>query len=71
VSEDQPSWIYIVVAIGGGCCILIVIAAIVFYLRRRGKNNDEKGKQLSRFWKLFNNPHFVVAPANELQVGSK
>jgi 4-amino-4-deoxy-L-arabinose transferase-like glycosyltransferase len=70
VSEDQPSWIYIVVAIGGGCCILIVIAAIVFFLRR-GKNNDEKGKQLTRFWKLFNNPHFVVAPANELQVGSK
>jgi 4-amino-4-deoxy-L-arabinose transferase-like glycosyltransferase len=49
VSENQPSWIYIVVAIVGGCCILIVIAAIVFYLRRRGKNNDEKGKQLTRF----------------------
>jgi 4-amino-4-deoxy-L-arabinose transferase-like glycosyltransferase len=48
VSEDQPSWIYIVVAIGGGCCILIAIAAIVFFLRR-GKNNDEKGKQLTRF----------------------
>jgi hypothetical protein len=47
---------------------LIAIVGIVFYLRR---DNDEKGKQLSRFCQMFNNPHFVVAPANELKVGSK
>jgi flagellar basal body-associated protein FliL len=68
VSKDQSIWIYIVVAIVGGCCILIAIVGIVFYLRR---DNDEKGKQLSRFWQVLNNLHFVVAPANELQVGSK
>jgi hypothetical protein len=71
VSEDPPIWIYIVVAIVGGCCILIAIVGIVFYLRRDNNNNNEKGKQLSRVWQVLNKLLFVVAPANEFQVGSK
>jgi hypothetical protein len=56
VSEDQPIWIFIVVAMVGACLLLIVIIGIiVLYLRRNNTidNEHDKNGKIEFFLSLY------------------